>query len=119
MTEFWSSLNKYYLTNAAVVATLILSIVFMFFVQFGVENLQNNISKIESEIADHKDEIQLLEVEWVYLTRPERLRDLSARYLQNNSYAFANQIKNEEQMEKYHLVNYRKAAAQEVASNRL
>jgi hypothetical protein len=117
MKEFLQSLNKYYVINASLVATLIISIIFMFFVQFKVEAMQDEIAKTESDIVDLKDEIQLLEVEWVYLTRPERLRDLASRYLQNNSYALANQIKNAKQLEKYHLVNYQKAQEQEIAAN--
>lgn len=107
--------NKFYFTNFAVVATLFVSIIFMFFVQFKVEALQDEIAQIEVQIADYKDEIQLLEVEWVYLTRPARLRELSARYLQENNYALASQIKNEEQLEKYYLVNYQKSEEQEMA----
>lgn len=119
MKEYFQSLNKYYVINTSLVAILILSIIFMFFVQFRVEALQDEIAKTESEIVDLKDEIQLLEVEWVYLTRPERLRDLAARYLQNNSYALASQIKNTKQIEQYHLVNYHKVQEQELAANEL
>ena len=89
-----------------------LSIITTFMVQFGVESLQDEIAKTESEIATYEDEIQLLEVEWVYLTRPERLRELATRYLQNNGYALASQIKNEEQLEKYHYATYQNSAVQ-------
>lgn len=86
-------------------------------VQFHVESLQDEIVKTESEIASYEDEIQLLEVEWVYLTRPERLRTLAARYLQNNGYALASQIKGESQLEKYYLANYQKVEVQDVVQN--
>ncbi len=79
----------------------------MFFVQFQVESLQDEISKAESEISTHQDQIQLLEVEWVYLTRPERLRSLAARYLKDNGYALASQIKDSSRFEQYHLVKYK------------
>jgi len=117
MKEFWQSLNKFYFTNVMVGVALIFSIIFMFFVQFKVEALQDDIIKIENEIAVYEDEIQLLEVEWVYLTRPERLRDLAARYLQNNGYALASQIKAEDQLAQYHLVNYQKMESQLAANN--
>ena len=101
-------MNKFYLINSAIGGFLAFSIIAMFLVQFSVEGLQDEIIKTESEIAAYEDEIQLLEVEWVYLTRPERLRTLASRYLQNNGYALASQIKNEDQLEKYHLTTYQR-----------
>ncbi len=112
MKEFWQSLNKFYFTNCVIAAALVLSIVVMFVVQFEVEFLQEEMLRTENEIAIFEDEIQLLEVEWVYLTRPERLRMLASRYLQNNGYALASQIKNEEKLEQYYSANYRLVEAQ-------
>ena len=100
MKELWQSLNKFYFANCALVASVVLSILLMFVVQFKVEALQDGVLKTENEIAAYEDEIQLLEVEWVYLTRPERLRILASRYLQNNGYALASQIKDEENISK-------------------
>ncbi len=108
MKKFLASVNKFYLINSAIGGFLAFSIIAMFLVQFSVEGLQDEIIKTESEIAAYEDEIQLLEVEWVYLTRPERLRTLASRYLQNNGYALASQIKNEDQLEKYHLTTYQR-----------
>lgn len=73
--------------------------------------------KTENEIIAYEDEIQLLEVEWVYLTRPERLRTLASRYLQDNGYALASQIKDVDKLEQYYLVNYQKAEEKLLASN--
>ena len=78
----------------------------MFFVQFKVENLQEKMAKDRQQISDYEDQIRLLEVEWVYLTRPERLRQISAKYLKNNGYALANQIKGEDDIEKIYSTNY-------------
>lgn len=83
----------------------------MFFVQFKIEALRDEMQKVESEIASFEDEVQLLEVEWVYLTRPERLRILASRYLQNNGYALASQIKDESQMEGFYPVNHHRLEA--------
>lgn len=114
MKEFWQSLNKFYFANCALVASVVLSILLMFVVQFKVEALQDGVVKTENEIAAYEDEIQLLEVEWVYLTRPERLRILASRYLENNGYALASQIKDEEKLEKYYFANYQKIEGGEV-----
>ncbi len=117
MKELWQSLNKFYFANCALVASVVLSILLMFVVQFKVEALQDGVVKTENEIAAYEDEIQLLEVEWVYLTRPERLRILASRYLQNNGYALASQIKDEEKLEKYYFANYQKVEGGEVAAS--
>lgn len=112
MKELWASINKFYFFNIAVLTTVTLSILLMFGVQFRVEALQDEMLKAEGEISAYEDNIQLLEVEWVYLTRPERLRVLSANYLKDNGYALASQIKNEDKMEKYYLANYQEVEEQ-------
>jgi len=117
MKEFWQSLNKFYFANFLLVASVIFSIIFTFLVQFRVEGLQDDMVKTENEIIAYEDEIQLLEVEWVYLTRPERLRTLASRYLQDNGYALASQIKDADKLEQYYLVNYQKAEEKLLASN--
>ena len=115
MKELWQHTNKFYLANISLVAAVILSIVLMCAVQFKVESLQDEVLKTEGEIVAFEDEIQLLEVEWVYLTRPERLRTLASRFLQDNSYALASQIKDTSQLEQYYLVNYKKLEEEQVA----
>ena len=119
MKEILQKVNKLYLANGVLFTIVIASILLMFVVQFKVENLLNKVNKIENEIANYEDDIQLLEVEWVYLTRPDRLRKLSAQYLQNNNYALASQIKDMENLERYYLVNYKKVQKDnlEIASN--
>ena len=106
MKEIWSSLNKFYFANFTVVFAIIISIIFMFFVQFKVEKLQDEIAQNRINISDYEDQIRLLEVEWVYLTRPERLRQISTKFLKNNGYALASQIKNEEEIERFYNANY-------------
>ncbi len=113
------AIKKFYLINISLVICVILSIIFTFVVEFKVESLQEEMSKTESEIAAYEDEIQLMEVEWVYLTRPERVRVLASHYLKDNGYALASQIKDAEQLEKYYVANYRDVESEEVivASN--
>lgn len=89
----------------------------MFVVQFKVEALQDEIISADNEIASYQDQIQLLEVEWVYLTRPERLRTLASAYLQNNSYALASQIKDMGDLEEYYLASYKKTEMDNMALN--
>ncbi len=117
MKELWSSINKFYFSNIMLVATIFCSIIIMFTVQFKVEALQDEMSQAESDIVEYEDQIKLLEVEWVYLTRPERLRTLANIYLKDNGYTLASQIKETEKLEKYYLAIYQNSEAEEVAAN--
>ncbi|MCE3255019.1 MAG: hypothetical protein K0R25_513 [Rickettsiaceae bacterium] len=103
-----STTGKIYLINSSLAFIVLFSISLMFFVQFKVESLQDKMAKIDSKIVSLDDEIRVLEVEWVYLTRPQRLRVLSKRYLQNNDYISSNQVKDTEGLKEYYLVNLRK-----------
>ncbi len=113
--NFWKSLNKIYFCNFALVASLMLVILVNFAVQFKVESLQDRIENMQSEISAYKSEISLLEVEWAYLTRPSRLRSLSEKYLQNNGYTLASQIKGSAEMEKFYQASY----SQEISGEQL
>ncbi len=114
--EFWQSLNKFYFCNAMLVVSALTSIILAFTIQFKVENLQDKMVETQTQISFYKDQISLLEVEWTYQTRPERLRDLSSRYLKDNGYTLASQIKNNDTMEKYYLASFQKGV--DVASNK-
>jgi len=107
MKEIWDSMNRYYFVNFSIIITVILSIFVMFFIQFNVEKLQENIAKSRTQINDFEDQIRLLEVEWVYLTRPERLRQISAKFLKNNGYALSSQIKGEDQLNEIYSADYK------------
>jgi hypothetical protein len=106
--ENLSLTTKRYLLNGGLVLGVLCSIILMFLIGFKVENLQDQAKQVDAQISALEDEIRVLEVEWVYLTRPQRLRTLSARYLKNNGYIAANQIKNPEILEKYYIASLHK-----------
>lgn len=115
--EFWQSLNKFYFCNVMLVMSALASIVLAFTIQFKVESLQDKMVETQAQIAFYHDQISLLEVEWTYQTRPERLRDLSSRYLKDNGYTLASQIKNNDTMEKYYLASYQKGQQNAVSGS--
>lgn len=111
------AVKNIYLFNFLMVALVLLSILLMFYVQFKVGNLQSKVSQIDNQIAFYDDEIRVLEVEWVYLTRPERLRILSEKYLKNNDYIVSSQVKDLKVLEKYYLSKLEASSVKEVAVN--
>lgn len=95
--------TAYYVSNIIMASLVMMSIYLMFYVQFKVDNLQDKVSEVDNKIIAYEDEIGVLEVEWVYLTRPERLRILSQKYLENNDYIASNQVKDVDKLERYSL----------------
>jgi hypothetical protein len=121
MKSFFTNLNdqtKYYLINTSLVLIVLLSMGLMFFTQFNVEALQNKADGIETKISTFEDEIRVLEVEWVYLTRPQRLRMLSTRYIKSNSYIASNQIKDTNQLQKYYTASLEERQQKDLAMGR-
>jgi cell division protein FtsL len=117
MREIFRQTNKFYLTNFILIFAILMSIVFMFMVQFKVEGLQDEMATTEGQIISYEDEIKLLEIEWSYLTRPERIRALAGKYLKDNSYTVVGQIKDVNKLGQYYLANYNKYQANQLASN--
>jgi len=96
--------TAYYVSNITMALLVIMTICLMFYIQFKVDNIQDIVNEVDTKIVAYEDEIGVLEVEWVYLTRPERLRILSQKYLgNNNDYIASNQVKDVAKLEKYSL----------------
>ena len=53
----------------------------LYMVKFSVQNLQRDVTVAEQKLAGEKESLHLLNAEWAYLNRPERLRALSERHL--------------------------------------
>lgn len=59
-----------------VVATLYVT----YQVKYRVQNIEEDIASTQRAIAAERDSIHVLEAEWSYLNRPDRLSRLSAEY---------------------------------------
>ncbi len=63
------------------IALLALSIFALFQVKYKVQNLRRDLAEIERQVTSDKQSIHVLQAEWAYLNRPERLKRLADQYL--------------------------------------
>ena len=110
-------LYKKYLAKFTILSLFFSAIIMLFAVQFKVSSLNKELNLIENEIISYEEEIKVLDIEWVYLTRPERLRILAQKYLKNSDYLKASQIKEKGVLEPYYLAKYRMSQEKEFAQN--
>lgn len=54
----------------------------LYMVKFSVQNLQREVAQMEQQLAAEKESLHLLNAEWAYLNRPERLRTLAEQHLE-------------------------------------
>ena len=55
-------------------------------VKTGIDERQDRLQRLEIRIADTKRDIAVLEAEWAYLSRPERVMTLSERSVADEAY---------------------------------
>ncbi len=68
------------LTALAVVAVAVLSIG-LYAMKFEVAHLDSRAAELDRLLLRQNEALQVLQSEWSYLNRPERLRDLANRHL--------------------------------------
>ncbi len=64
----------------------------LFHVAFRVERLETKLSSLNSDILSEKEALEVLEAEWAYLNRPNRISRLADKYLPELAEADATQI---------------------------
>ncbi len=50
-------------------------------IAYEVEQMEKELAALEREIIGERKSIHVLEAEWAYLARPERIEELSGQYL--------------------------------------
>jgi hypothetical protein len=50
-------------------------------IAYEVEQMGKELAALEREIIEERESIHVLEAEWTYLARPERVEDLSGQFL--------------------------------------
>jgi cell division protein FtsL len=53
----------------------------IYMVKYKVQDLKKEVALIEETLLQEKKNIHILRAEWAFLTRPERIRKLSEKYL--------------------------------------
>lgn len=53
----------------------------LYTVKWEVHSLKRENARLAGSITQQREALDVLEAEWVYLNRPERLRDLAEKYL--------------------------------------
>lgn len=71
-------MNLRILINMVCIAVLAIG---LYLVKYTVQDVQRNVATLKTELAQEKESLHLLNAEWAYLNRPDRLRNLSDRHL--------------------------------------
>lgn len=71
-------MNLKLLINMVCVAVLAIG---LYLVKYSVQDVQRDVSTLKRDLASEKESLHLLNAEWAYLNRPERLRNLADRHL--------------------------------------
>ena len=71
-------MNLRVLINMVCLAVLAIGV---YLVKYSVQDVQTNVVTLKSQLASEKESLHLLNAEWAYLNRPDRLRQLSDRHL--------------------------------------
>ncbi len=103
-----ANIRRFYIKNLCLTLGIIASICLVFYVQFRTDVLQNKIDMAQFVINEYDDDLKLLSIEWYYLTRPDRLRFLSAQYLGENENIGFYQVKNYQELNQSYLANLKK-----------
>lgn len=54
----------------------------LYMVKYTVQDMQREVARLDAELKNEQESLHLLNAEWAYLNRPERLRDMAERHLQ-------------------------------------
>ena len=71
-------MNLRVLINMVCVAVLAIG---LYLVKYSVQDVQRNVVTLRADLATEKESLHLLNAEWAYLNRPDRLRQLADRHL--------------------------------------
>lgn len=53
----------------------------LYLVKYSVQDVQRDVAVLEHDLEKERESLHLLNAEWAYLNRPDRLRDLAEKHL--------------------------------------
>lgn len=53
----------------------------LYAVKFFVQNMQGDVATLKADLREERESLHLLNAEWAYLNRPERLENLAEKHL--------------------------------------
>lgn len=53
----------------------------LYLVKYSVQDVQREVGSLKAQLASEKESLHLLNAEWAYLNRPDRLRQLADKHL--------------------------------------
>lgn len=71
-------MNIRFLIHMVCIAVLAIG---LYLVKYTVQDVQRNVTSLKTQLANEKESLHLLNAEWAYLNRPDRLRQLADRHL--------------------------------------
>jgi len=72
---------KFKITNFAWMGGIALAAFGLYLVKYSVQDVQREVVSMRAELAQENKTIHLLNAEWAYLNRPERLKALAAAHV--------------------------------------
>jgi len=72
---------EYRASGILVMGCLAIGALGLYLVKYRVQDVQLEVARAEAELAKERESLHLLNAEWAYLNRPERLEKLSQKYL--------------------------------------
>lgn len=53
----------------------------LYLVKYTVQDVQRDVTTLQADLNQERESLHLLNAEWAYLNRPERLRELADKHL--------------------------------------
>jgi cell division protein FtsL len=88
------------LLNAVLILTVLVSGFILYSLEHQTRGLERQVAGLQKQIVDAREDMKLFDAEWASLTRPDRIKDLAAKYLNLQTLHAAQIVKTEELAQK-------------------